>query len=232
MGDAFSKQTESRGISHYLAQLLAAARANSVDAMDRVLHHVENGIPVPGELPGGTEYLLFACADVPCAVALKALREVRPSLPQVVPLPFSPDWLIGIFPLRTHLIALVDPAPLLLGRSADHAASWLMPRRSRPSLYERRVTAPLANPLFPTTALLVGEGEKVLAWAVTAVSDIVVILDEQIMPSTAIDIPMPAKYVTGIYQPVQSDPSYLVLNVEMVLADLLSGLEEKEPDYE
>jgi chemotaxis signal transduction protein len=231
MGNAFSKETESQGISEYLVQLLAAARANSVDAMDRVLHHVEHGIPVPGELPGGTEYLLFACADVPSAVPLKALREVRPSLPQVVPLPFSPDWLIGIFPLRTQLIALVDPAPLLLGRPADHAASWLMPRRSRTSLYERRVTAPLANPLFPTTALLVGEGEKVLALAVTAVSDIVVIPDEQIMSSTAMDIPMPARYVTGIYQPVQGEPSYLVLNVELVLADLLSGLEEKEPDY-
>src|SRR5215469_14863727 len=231
MGDRLEKEPSSPGMSGYLVQLLAAARANSVDAMDRVLHHVETG-SAGDDQPAGIEYLLFACADVPCAVALKALREVRPSLPQVVPLPFSPDWLIGIFPLRTQLIALVDPAPLLLGRSADHAASWLMPRRSRPSLYERRVTAPLANPLFPTTALLVGEGEKVLAWAVTAVSDIVVILDEQIMPSTAIDIPMPAKYVIGIYQPVQSDPSYLVLNVEMVLADLLSGLEEKEPDYE
>ena len=231
MGDAFSKEAESQGISGYLVQLLAAARANSAEAMDRVLHHVENGILMPGELPGGAEYLLFACADVPCAVPLKALREVRPSLPQVVPLPFSPDWLIGIFPLRTQLIALVDPAPLLLGRPADHAASWLMPRRSRTSLYERRVTAPLVNPLFPTTALLVGEGEKVLAWAVTAVSDIVLILDEQILPAAAMDIPMPARYVTGIYQAVQGDPSYLVLNVELVLAELLSGLEEKEPDY-
>src|SRR5215469_7844376 len=225
MGDRLEKEPSSPGMSGYLVQLLAAARANSVDAMDRVLHHVETG-SAGDDQPAGTEYLLFACADVPCAVPLKALREVRPSLPQVVPLPFSPDWLIGIFPLRTQLLALVDPAPLLLGRPADHVSSWLRPQRS--SLYERRVTTPLENPLFPTTALLVGEGEGVLAWAVTAVGDIVLIPDEQILPPTALPVPMPDKYVTGIYAPSSGEQRYLILNVEVVLADLLAGLLEKE----
>ncbi len=231
MGDRIEKEPASPGMSGYLVQLLAAARANSVDAMDRVLHHVETS-SASGDQPAGAEYLLFACADVPCAVPLKALREVRPSLPQVVPLPFSPDWLIGIFPLRTQLLALVDPAPLLLGRPADHASSWLYPARRRNSLYERRVTAPLPNPLFPTTALLVGEGERVLALAVTAVSDIVLLPEEQIMPPSSMnsmDMPMPEKYVAGIYQPPQGEQSFLILNVESVLSDLLAGLEEKEP---
>jgi len=228
MGDRLEKEPSSPGMSGYLVQLLAAARANSVDAMDRVLHHVETG-SAGDDQPAGTEYLLFACADVPCAVPLKALREVRPSLPQVVPLPFSPDWLIGIFPLRTQLLALVDPAPLLLGRPADHASSWLYPARRHSSLYERRVTAPLPNPLFPTTALLVGEGDRVLALAVTAVSDIVLVPETQIMPHSSMEMPMPERYVAGIYQPLQGEQSFLVMNVETVLSDLLAGLEEKEP---
>lgn len=225
MGDRLRPEPTSPQMSGYLAELLAAARANSVDAMDHLLQNAHGGV-VASEVHVGTEYLLFACADVPCAVPLKTLREVRPSLPQVVPLPFSPDWLIGIFPLRTQLLALVDPAPLLLGRSADHAASWLKPQRS--SLYERRVTTPLVNPLFPTTALLVGEGEGVLAWAVTAVGDIVLIPDEQIVSADALPIPMPEKYVTGIYVPSSGEQRYLILNVGSVLADLLAGLVEKE----
>jgi len=67
----------------------------------------------------------------------------------------------------------------------------------------------------------------VLAWAVTGVSDIVLVSDEQIAPA-ATTIPMPAKYVTGIYAPSPGEQRYLVLNVELVLADLLSGLEERE----
>ena len=185
MGDGFEKEPASQRMSGYLVQLLAAARANSVYAMDHLVQNAQSGLSST-EPRIGSEYLLFACADVPCAVPLKALREVRPSLPQVVPLPFSPDWLIGIFPLRTQLLALVDPAPLLLGRPADHVTSWLKPQRPRNSLYERRVTAPLVNPLFPTTALLIGEGERVLAWAVTGVSDIVLVSDEQIVSADAL----------------------------------------------
>ncbi|MGO8951431.1 MAG: chemotaxis protein CheW [Ktedonobacterales bacterium] len=227
MGDGFRKEPTSPEIPGYLAQLPAAARDHSGDATHHLLHSVYTGA-ISGEPRIGTEYLLFACADVPCAVALKALREVRPSLPPVVPLPFSPDWLIGIFPLRTQLLALVDPASLLLGRSGDHAASWPGPERQRGSLYERRVTTPLLNPLFPTTALLVGEGEGVLAWAVTEVGDIVVIPDEQILSSSSVAIPMPEKYVMGLYAPSSGERRYVILNVEQVLADMLMGLVERE----
>jgi chemotaxis signal transduction protein len=230
-----SVEASKPGVSGYLVQLLAAARANSVDAMDRLLQKAESDALAVAP-PDGAEYLLFACADVPCAVPLTALREVRPSLPQVVPLPFSPDWLIGIFPLRTELLALVDPAPLLLGRSADHAASWLMPQNARHSLYERRVTAPLVNPLLPTTALLIGEGERVLAWAVTAVGDIVAVQDEQITPADEANLgsiagtPMLERYVTGVFTPPQSDQSYMILDARLVLDDLLAALEERGQD--
>jgi chemotaxis signal transduction protein len=105
-------------------------------------------------------------------------------------------------------------------------SSWLRPQRN--SLYERRVTTPLENPLFPTTALLVGEGEGVLAWAVTAVGDIVLIPDEQIVWTEVLPIPISEKYVAGIYAPSSGEQRYLILNVEVVLADLLAGLLEKE----
>ena len=227
MGDGFSKSQASPETPGYLEQLPTAAHSHSVEVLEHLRYGVRSGAK-PGEPRLGTEYLLFACADAPCAVPLKALREVRLSLPQVVLLPFSPDWLIGIFPLRTQLLALVDPAPLLLGRATTQVGSWQQSERTHSSLYRRRVSAPLVNSFFPTTALLVGEGEGVLALAVAAVGDIVLIPDEQIFSPSTAPIPIPEKYVSGIYLPSSGDQRTMILDMQQVLADLLLGLVEKE----
>lgn len=63
----------------------------------------------------GAEHLLFVCAGVPCAAPLAELREALPTMPHTTQLPFSPPWLLGLFPLRTEIIGLVDPVPLLTG---------------------------------------------------------------------------------------------------------------------
>ena len=55
----------------------------------------------------GDPYLLFTCADVACAAPLAHFREVLPTLPTTVALPFSPPWMLGFFALHTELIGLV-----------------------------------------------------------------------------------------------------------------------------
>lgn len=86
-----------------------------------------SALPAEGQERAGTEHLLFVCAGVPCAAPLAELREALPTMPQTIPLPFSPPWLLGLFPLRTEIIGLVDPTPLLLGQ--------LTTRGSRPDLW-------------------------------------------------------------------------------------------------
>ena len=230
MGEVFGRDPNSSEIPSYLAQLPVAARTHPVELFEHLLQSARGGA-AQAEPRDGTEYLMFTCADIRCAVPLKSLREVRPSLPPVVSLPFSPDWLIGIFPLRTQLLALVDPGPILLGRSAENISS-LAPRRrpdySRGALSRRLVSAPLRSAAFPTTALLIGDGESVLAWAVTSVGDITLIPDEQIISASAMPLPAPEHYVTGIYAPAAAEERSIILNVDQVMADLLAQLTEKE----
>lgn len=47
------------------------------------------------------------------SVALSMLREALLEIPPLTPLPFSPSWLLGVLPLRTDLVTLVDPRPIL-----------------------------------------------------------------------------------------------------------------------
>jgi len=82
--------------------------------------------PTEEQERAGVEHLLFVCAGVPCAAPLADLREALPIMPRTTPLPFSPPWLLGLFPLRTEIIGLVDPVPLLTGVLAREARqdSW------------------------------------------------------------------------------------------------------------
>jgi len=81
------------------------------------------GQPAESQERAGIEHLLFVCAGVPCAAPLAELREALPTMPRTTQLPFSPPWLLGLFPLRTEIIGLVDPTPLLTGagRTANNA---------------------------------------------------------------------------------------------------------------
>ncbi len=85
------------------------------------------GQPSEEEERAGAEHLLFVCAGVPCAAPLADLREALPTMPRTTPLPFSPPWLLGLFPLRTEIIGLVDPVPMLTGAAAGGAAQEARP---------------------------------------------------------------------------------------------------------
>lgn len=219
-----------------LAQLLTVTRTNTAEVMERLLLQAQTG-EAPFEEMVGTEYLLFTCGGVECCVPLAALREVLPALPQVVPLPASPDWMLGIFALRTEMIALIDPVPMLLGRHDEHAH----PHPAHPAV-SQPAPAPHAFPYeqsqpapdhLPAAALIVGTGERCLAWAIALVGDIVRLEDHEIVSSkgnvSASAGAVRERYSAGSYTRPQDGRCYTLLRTDLLLDDVLQALEE-EPD--
>ncbi|MGH2517727.1 MAG: chemotaxis protein CheW [Ktedonobacterales bacterium] len=216
-----------------LAQLMAAARASTVDAMERLLDSATTG-ELPTQLPAGTGYLLFVCAGRECAVPLSALREVLPAVPRTVYLPFSPEWMVGIFPLRNEMIGLVDPVPLLMRTDTPTQAS----RESAPDL------GSFGSPLLrssdmvadgaPGTALVVGNEDRCLAWAVDSIGDIALVQDAELrdLDGNALrGLPFARRYVTQLYSPHDAPGDTFVLNAEALLADLLDALAEEDEGH-
>jgi len=210
-----------------LAQLMTAARASTVDAMERLLATAQTG-EQSGQFPSGTGYLRFMCAGRQCAVPLSALREVLPAVPRTVYLPFSPGWLLGIFPLRNEMVGLVDPAAFLCRR--DGSSDPTQASESHPiadSLPSYEAGGILPN-RAPATALIVGNEGRSLAWAVESVGEIALVqhgelrdLSEHILSS----LPFERRYVTHVYGPDESNTHILVLDAKKVLADQLDALE-------
>lgn len=180
--------------------------------------------PAAAAEPG---YLLFRCAGVDCAVPLVALREVLPRSPAALPLPHSPEWLLGVFALRAELVGLADPAPLLFGAASD---------RSAPRAYG--------------AALLAGDGERVLAWAVESIgatapfagaarpetggsqpgASMTVTPDPDGVSRT---LATPGQIVASAYamgEIAAAGQRYAVIHVEALLADMLRALEERPAD--
>lgn len=180
------------------------SRTLTTDAMERLLIHIAQGTD-PTEGRTGSDYLLFTCGHTPCAVPLTELREVLPSLPAVVPLPFSPPWLLGVFPLRTELVGLADPTPVLLG--ATHGAEPDAPR--------------------PTTAFIVGDEDNLLGLAVSSVGDIAVVQPEEIVRDLALDGPQVAlPYAAGHYLAPDGSRVYAIVHMPRLVADVLTVLTE------
>lgn len=203
-----------------LAQLLTVTRANTAEVMERLLLQAQTG-EAPFEEITGTEYLLFSCGGVDCGVPLVSLREVIPTLPQVAPLPASPGWMMGIFALRTEMMALIDPVPMLLDNAELHADPYHSP-------HPRTTSDPQ-----PRSALIVGTGERCLAWAIALVGDIVRLEDGKIMPHMRATMAgareVRQRYIAGDYIMPQDGRRYTLLQTDVVLDDVLHALEE-EPD--
>ena len=162
-------------------------------------------LPAPPE-PG---FLLFRCAGVDCAVPLVALREVLPRCPDALPLPRSPEWLLGVFALRAELVGLADPAPLLFGVASD------------------------PTPWPHGAALLAGSGERVLAWAVESIgatAPLAQLIGDEIgaAPDTAVASgpTVAAPYAAGVITPAPGQRC-AVIDVGALLADMLRALEER-----
>ncbi len=193
---------QSRPTDEEHAATAASARVLTEAAMERLLQRIAQGADA-SEGDTGSEYLLFACGEVPCAVALTDLREVLLTLPAVVAMPFSPPWLLGLFPLRTDLLGLVDPAPFVLApdlREPDGARNLTM--------------------------TLIGEHDGVpLGLAITAVGDSALVPSGALVPLTASDrSPIAAPYAVGRYTSPQDGTVYTVVAMPRLVADLLDAL--------
>ncbi len=208
---------------------LLDSRATTAELLERLLASVQRGA-ITFAPHTGTQLLLFRCRGVPCALPLTSLREVLPEVPKPIFLPFTPDWMLGIFALRTELVGLVDPAPLLFGAGAAAAGiPWAGGDGAGAAPSASLIGVPGARPA--ATVLLVGTEERCLAWMVDAVGDIVHARDDQVLaPSDAggATVPVAARYVAGVYR--DGDATHeasAVLHAQTLLDDLLAALTEE-----
>src|SRR5215813_9010691 len=133
-----------------LADLLATVPAG-------VSSQGSHGSRLP-QAPLGVPYLQFSVGGSSCLLALERLGGVLAEPPHLVYLPYSPEWVLGVFPHRTALVALVDPFPML----ADHAETGASPQ------------PPIAGAppfLSRSPVVIIGSGERALAWAVSSIGD-------------------------------------------------------------
>ncbi|MFI5274436.1 MAG: chemotaxis protein CheW [Ktedonobacterales bacterium] len=163
----------------------------------------------PAERLVAPDYLFLTCAGVECAIPLSALREVLPARPEAVALPHSPEWLLGVFALRAELFGLADPAPLLLGqpgaRSDAHASGAVM---------------------------LVGSGERTLAWVVERLGATVPLLagGPALTPRESAvgdGAAVVERYRAGEIVVAGGDQRYVVVLAQRLLDDMLGAIEER-----
>jgi chemotaxis signal transduction protein len=181
---------------------LASIRAGTRAALERLRRQTAEEPPQP--VPEGQEYLLFTCGGHSCAVALRDLREVLATVPRTVPLPFSPAWMLGIFPLRAELVGLVDPAPVLFGGT-------------RP---------PDPDPPGFSAVLVAGEGEASLGLAVAAVGDVAVAPPVLLGRDGSRGSVPSSIYAAGVLFPPAGE-AYLAIDLPGLVAALLRGLREE-----
>ena len=213
-----------------LSQLLALARAHTVDEQRAALEQVNHGT-APEAAPDGDPYLLFTCADVACAAPLAHFREVLPTLPTTVALPFSPQWMLGFFALHTELIGLVDPAPFLfespelasISRARTLNGRVILPGSASPAVESWRLAAPESGP----TALIIGSGERMLALAVGGVGDMAYVQPGEIHSDLQAVGPAripAAPFHEGVYVQPDNQAAFHVLRIDVLLDALLDAL--------
>jgi len=194
--------------------------AGDQTALDDMLRRLELGQATTQAEAFEPQYLLFECGHINCAVPLADLREVRNTVPRTIPLPGSPDWMLGIFPVRSEMLALVDPIPALFGRLEQTVAP----------------VGPLPAPaLERASVMIVGTGERSLAFVVDSYSGTPTghghELDTSAQMLVRTGLPFVARYVAGIYAPADTDRRYAVLEADHLLSDLIAALEEADESY-
>ncbi|HEX6544076.1 MAG TPA: chemotaxis protein CheW [Ktedonobacterales bacterium] len=221
-----------------LSQLLTLARAHTIDEQRIALEQAHRG-ETPVAPPEGAPYLLFTCADVACAAPLTQFREVLPTLPTTVALPFSPPWMLGFFALHTELIGLVDPAPFLfespdlatLSRARLRNGRVILPGSPSPSRENWRLAMPESGP----TALIIGSGERMLALVVGRVGDVAYAKPGDISADADVaSLPRaPAtRFRAGVYREPGGQMAFSVLKMDVLLDTLLDALKVEAAGYE
>lgn len=157
------------------------------------------------------EQLLFWIDSRPYTAALTSLREVLSAIPKVTPLPFSPSWLVGLFPFRTDLVTLIDLRPFL----SDSISGVTMNAQLAPMLGEQ--------------ALLIGETGRLIAFAVDRIGDIIIAPNEVAshLDNELSKVRTPLQEVEEITSPRNEDQAAVVaLHVANLYEDVIGKLEE------
>lgn len=200
------------------------AEMTQEESLPQTLSHATVGLPIEARAePASEEYLLFWMGDAPYLVRLVDLREALPSVPQHVALPFSPRWMWGIFPLRTDLVALVDAGPTLFhGPEAARAMDTTTKTDAAPASGFNRAD--------PPRALVVGEGDHLLALLADRIGDIcqpdpTTQRPPETLAQSAAN-PRP-QYVAGVFALPDIERDVVALRIAPLVEDIFSALEER-----
>jgi purine-binding chemotaxis protein CheW len=120
------------------------------------------------------QYLLFEVGGRPYCVSLSAVREVR-RLGAITEVPQSPEHVLGVINLRGDILPVIDLQFLLTGLHR-------------------------ANDLLQTTCLIGEGGERLAAFCVDVVSDVVEIRSEEVLPLPSAVKSSNGDLFTGIVQ--------------------------------
>lgn len=204
----------------------APAYAASEDPAESALRARDADDSIP--LPEGVPHVAVQFSGARCLLPLAELRGVLTQSPTLVRFPFGPSWLLGIFLHRAELLALVDPLPVLFGRTR-HVADNTIPR-SRPPR-EAPFSAP---PDGDQPAILVGSGERTIGFRVGGVSEVVFLTDAHGVRSTALPSELPdpieARYIAALWAPDEESRALPILAIAPLLDDLLGLLAEEGHD--
>ncbi len=170
--------------------------------------------------PQGTPHLMVELATQRCLLPLNELRGVLDAPPKVVRFPFGPSWLLGVFLLRTELLALVDPNLVAGGRVRQRADDF-SPWKNRADNDEARI-------------VLAGSGERTLGLRLRGAFEYVAVLDSDVVrASAATEAPaegIRSQYVTAMFAKDASSIPCPIIAVAPLLDDLCRLLAEERTD--
>lgn len=157
------------------------------------------------ETPGR---LLFWIEGIPYSAALSALRGALPSLPEITPLPMSPTWLVGLFPLRTDIVTLIDlGVALRVGPKAAHEDE--------------------ARGAMSQHALLIGESGRLMAFLVDRIGDIFA-ESVQVSPPHGVEARSTGeedRYIEVVSQGPNGKTEVAGLDIARIYSDMMAKLE-------
>ena len=238
----------SEGYAPFEGDAFEASLAASDSELARLLEHGRRLAHLADAPAVQRQVLQFTCGAIRCAVPLAELRGWPSLLPPIVPLPFSPPWLLGVFPLRdaSEILGLADPLPMLTGDADASGGPWIAQEPASQQGARRfpfsSVFAPAPQHHFthrempagaprPLCMLIVGSGERSLALAVNAIHDLAAPQEHEMLAihDISADAPMPfqRRYLSAIYTPAGAK-SCVVLHISRLLDDLLAALEVAE----
>lgn len=174
------------------------------------LSHLDAGAEEAPEAPG---HLRFWVGGQQYSTPLSGLRQALTSLPAVSPLPYSPPWLFGLFPLRSDFVALLDLRALL----GDVTATGKLDRAE--SGYEAS---------YIDQALLVGEDGRLIAFGVDRIGQIANLREPHAQPGDVSEIHgSSARYTGANVSSDAPDPAgVIVLDLAQTYDDAIAQLEE------